>query len=978
MRLTKNTITLLLLLFCNKLLSQDLEKFNKLEGLNSYTVYCVIQDSKGFIWLGTDAGVTRYDGYKFINYNIDDGLTDSDIFQVFEDDLGRLWFLTNSGKPTLYDNGKLLNASNTAWLANIQPSKLAVYIKQFDDRTICYATLDTAYIISNNKVINKYASPKLGTQTYSNIQAVTKLNNDIILIQNSGIYNTRTKQNFQYNPQYIVLSPITKTLITDTEVYYFYKDSVYSFNLLNYSSKAVGTFRNKDLFLSIIKNNNTDSVTLYGYNSCYKYNIKTQKISKSYTTNNFQITGLLNDAEGNMWFSSLNRGVFFKKKEISNKAVKITNSLLNTGIAATTVTKISDKIFIGYNDGVYLLKGKLNTEYFQLAPQNRKQSIKQIYQIGRYLFFLNSNQITIKKNNQLIERLGSAKQITENDSAIYIASTNGTFKLLKTNFNNFLGKNYKNVVTPISKRRSTRVLSFSSDSLFAGGIDGLQLFIKELPLPKTPWNSETDKGYITKIIKLKENVVAISTKDKGVGIIYGDTIFSINKKNGLLVNNCKTLYSCEKGALWVVTTKGINKILYTINSNRSINYKVIDYSKAFDFSSLSINDVVQSNDTLFVATDEGAYYNILNKEDKDVQYTRVYIESVKVGDSIYQNRPEYHLKYWQNNVEINYVGLSFQYPGKIKYRYKLIPIDTFWHETENIKVEYPYLNSGHYEFIVTACLPNGIWNPQMQTIKIDIETPYWRTLWFIIVICVLSTAVVSLFVYFLFKNMRHKHLLQNQKLTFEKQLSELEYQSLQLQMNPHFIFNAIYAIQGFYASGNLISAKQYISKLANLVRKILESVRQNRISLEDEINLLKSYLELFALKYNGNLKYEFVVDKKLDASKTLIPPMLIQPIVENALLHGIGPLKEGGELRIEFNLKDTLIECKVLDNGIGRVKSAQLKQGIEKQSIGLETIEKRLKLLFNSTTALSVFEINDAFPLNENTGTIVTLQITLQ
>ena len=106
--------------------------------------------------------------------------------------------------------------------------------------------------------------------------------------------------------------------------------------------------------------------------------------------------------------------------------------------------------------------------------------------------------------------------------------------------------------------------------------------------------------------------------------------------------------------------------------------------------------------------------------------------------------------------------------------------------------------------------------------------------------------------------------------------------------------------------------------------------------------------------------------------------MLIQPIVENALLHGIGPLKEGGELRIEFNLKDTLIECKVLDNGIGRVKSAQLKQGIEKQSIGLETIEKRLKLLFNSTTALSVFEINDAFPLNENTGTIVTLQITLQ
>ena len=353
----------------------------------------------------------------------------------------------------------------------------------------------------------------------------------------------------------------------------------------------------------------------------------------------------------------------------------------------------------------------------------------------------------------------------------------------------------------------------------------------------------------------------------------------------------------------------------------------------------------------------------------------MYINTVSINDSSYSSDHLQQLSYKENRVRIRFVGLAFQAKGNIKYRYKLEDIDTVWQETNNTYIEYPYLSPGHYRFVVTAALPDGNWNTQQASVTFTIQQPYWKRWWFVVPAVFVSMLIIFMIVAYFINDFRKKHRLTNQKLALDKQVAELEHQALRLQMNPHFIFNAIYAIQGFYASGDTLLAKQYIAKLAGLVRMILQAGRSNTISLAEEIKILTNYLELFVLKYEGSLHYHFQLQENMETSAIQIPPMIIQPILENALLHGITALRGDAEIRIDFTVEGNILICKVADNGVGRKKSQLQKTGIEKTSLGLGITGKRLQLLYKELPAQPVMEIKDADPDAENTGTIVILRI---
>lgn len=204
--------------------------------------------------------------------------------------------------------------------------------------------------------------------------------------------------------------------------------------------------------------------------------------------------------------------------------------------------------------------------------------------------------------------------------------------------------------------------------------------------------------------------------------------------------------------------------------------------------------------------------------------------------------------------------------------------------------------------------------------------------------------------------------------------------ALRAQMNPHFIFNSLSSIQHLITTGNKESAIKYLNKFSLLMRNLLESSIEAKIVLSEEISLLKKYLSLEALRFNNSFKYTILVAENLDAEAIEVPALLVQPFVENAILHGL--LNKSGAnklLEVRFGKKDEFIICEIEDNGIGRKASAERKSPLKasKKSRGIEVTEKRLELLnnFNGNSIEIIDKTNDK---REPEGTLVILKISIE
>lgn len=236
----------------------------------------------------------------------------------------------------------------------------------------------------------------------------------------------------------------------------------------------------------------------------------------------------------------------------------------------------------------------------------------------------------------------------------------------------------------------------------------------------------------------------------------------------------------------------------------------------------------------------------------------------------------------------------------------------------------------------------------------------------------LLLAVIS---YLLFNRYRLKQQAQKDKT--EKRTLEIESRMLRSQMNPHFLFNSLNSIQSYISGADTFTAESYLSKFALLVRNILEYSRINTISLDDDLNALKIYMELEQLRFRGMFEFEVICDDELIDDELFIPPMLMQPFVENAIIHGLRHKQEQGKVKIVLNKKNGLLKCEIKDNGIGREKANQFtKPGKKKSSLGMQVTKERFEILRQQMHPEASMEIIDL--TNENgsaAGTLVKLLI---
>ena len=217
-------------------------------------------------------------------------------------------------------------------------------------------------------------------------------------------------------------------------------------------------------------------------------------------------------------------------------------------------------------------------------------------------------------------------------------------------------------------------------------------------------------------------------------------------------------------------------------------------------------------------------------------------------------------------------------------------------------------------------------------------------------------------------------------LTLQKELAEYEQKALHLQMNPHFVFNCLGSISSFIAQNGTDIAVKYLAKFAKLMRLTLEYSKESLIPIDKEIESLQNYLELEQLRFNN--KFDFTIKKNINIEDDMaLPPLLLQPFVENAIIHGLIPKEEKGKININFIIENESLICTIEDTGIGFDKSKALKESLisAHKSMALDITKKRLEMIETSTTKKAKVEILEIKNENDKVlGTRVVLNLPVQ
>ena len=456
---------------------------------------------------------------------------------------------------------------------------------------------------------------------------------------------------------------------------------------------------------------------------------------------------------------------------------------------------------------------------------------------------------------------------------------------------------------------------------------------------------ESSFKYIRNFSSDPEGNVWISSEDQGLGRTDKDSISRgiiefISDQDGLISNNISQMDFGPNGNLWILSDVGLS------------TYDIRD--KSFTHSTWNFG-LPKSSEFVFLPKGKiglvlgGGGICVFNPAllDNSVELPEPYITNVTVRDNTI--RPGNQLDLAHINVQNGreYLGFGFSALGYLnpkEFAYFFQGVDEDWIYTEERRTaSYSNLTPGRYQFYLKSRVQGGEWSPE-KVFDIYLVPKWYETTWFKLAIG-LMLVLITLYVYrWRLNQVRQKEKIKSE---YQRKLNELELQSLRSQMNPHFLYNSLNSIQNFIIKSETKKAVGYLDRFSRLVRLILQNSRSKSVSLKDEIDALHLYLSLEQLRFSDRFEYEIKVDPDISLNDTEIPPMLLQPFAENAILHGLVSTNQKGKLLIKISKGSNGLECIIDDNGIGRAAALKNKSSYRKgkKSMGLMITKERLNML---------------------------------
>lgn len=944
------------------------------DGLPSSEVYCSLQDSKGYMWFGTDRGVARFDGYKFKVFTTADGLSDNTVFNIYESENGTLFFRTYNGVICKYRNdifstittNRYEYSNATTASSDSQDNYWFSKRDQAGESDFCYIDKN-----KNEKIVRKHYPSDI---SYLHIYEISK--NNFISILAYGVENDMKKINSSIN--YLV-------------IYRYYGDSL----IFRLKDSAINSSFNNTFIYSIIRPKKDDDSYLI---SIGKYILNIGKDNKISYINNINPGPIYADRQGRIWVSGYNAGVALLDSALISSKVYFSGK---------TITSIFQDSEFGYwfstiDDGVYYipnlnrktlfppsLQGTKKIKNICIAREKPHTSLFAADQSGA-LYKIVGKTITPQfyKSKQLLNsRPSSILKLGENK--IIYSNSIGTFEVTNKSITPFLpmgnlysllrdsatesltinsGVLYRynsrsNNLTKIKTNVKTRLFCLAEyqKNIYVGSMMGLLLFRKN----KLTLFDKNNPLLVKRItdIKTSRNNLWIATRGVGIILKTDEKLTQISENKGLISNMCNNIFIANDQSIWVSTNKGISWIKYNEG-----HYTIRNITVADGLSSNEVNQVVVVDDTVWAATNNGiSYFTKSSLLPINVE-TPIHFTRLQVNGKIAPIQENLDLAYDQNTLVFNYVGISFKNAGKVQYKYQLLGIDTGWNYTEQTILQYNYLAPGRYTLTIHSKNINGAWSKSAASISFHINPPFWQTWWFFafIFLVVIDVTVVIF------------RLIKKRKKNVEKlnhDLSRAEQLLLSAQIEPHFIFNSLNSIHNYILAEDKRFASKYLTNFAKLMRGVLIQSQQTTIPVKSELETLNAYLELESLRFKNKFSYTIDVDEELLTSDTvLLPSLLLQPFIENAVLHGLVPHKEKGCLFVRFWMTDNVLNCTIRDTGVGinnsKIKSE--KENKEHKSVGMTLTKRRIDLmnmLVKNKATLSVSQV----PREEGGGTLIEL-----
>jgi ligand-binding sensor domain-containing protein len=423
-------------------------------------------------------------------------------------------------------------------------------------------------------------------------------------------------------------------------------------------------------------------------------------------------------------------------------------------------------------------------------------------------------------------------------------------------------------------------------------------------------------------------------------------------------NIIRSFIQDDEGNLWTSSTDGIFKI------NR----------KRDEITLYGRNYGINGNDLMFGASYKGqkgklyfghavGYYSFFPAElTRGIRPPQIVISDFRLANKLIQPRDNgplteplsevkvIRLNHNQDIFSFDFAAIDFINPENNRHLFMLENYDEGWNLAgSERRAIYYNVPPGKYVFRVKAANSFGVWTE--RSIEVIITPPWWSTWWFRIGVVLAIAAIFYIIVKWRVNQKFHRQLERSEK---EKQLAELrqktgelEMQALRAQMNPHFIFNSLNSINRFILQNNKAQASEYLTKFSRLVRMILQNSQASFITLESELDALKLYLELEALRFDHRFAYKINVSKDLDIEVLKVPPLIIQPYAENAIWHGLMHKEEKGNLEIDILMEGDHITYVITDDGIGRKQSAAMasKTATRHKPMGLKITADRISML---------------------------------
>jgi len=492
-------------------------------------------------------------------------------------------------------------------------------------------------------------------------------------------------------------------------------------------------------------------------------------------------------------------------------------------------------------------------------------------------------------------------------------------------------------------------------------------------------NIERGKFIKELVYNSKIKALIYSVSGEGITIRYDSgKIIRLSQQDGLASNFINQFYEDEQGIFWVATNQGINTLEFIEPEGVKI-HSILNSSKLLN--SPNILQIYNKDSMLYIGTDAG--FNCINlrsiEQNKSI-IVPLRIEGIEVNGLKKNDFTSLeNLTYNQNNITFHYTALAFNQYGNIDYRYRIKGISDPWVYTKQRKVNFASILPGTYTFELEVQNEFGDWVRLDLLPKFTINKPYWKTWWFIGGGLLLGLFLISSILYYYISNLkREKAFLENEQL-LSNELNESRQKALSSQLNPHFVFNSLNSIQNFILTKRRELSSDYLSMFSKLMRFVFENSKKLYVPLSDEIAALKLYLELEQVRHNH--KFEYTINSgNLRAERIDIPSLLIQPIIENAIWHGLlHKLEENRLLEISFYEEGENLNIEIKDNGIGRGQSQPRPKFIKKQkSSGVELTQRRLSLLCQSTGLKTSFKVIDLYDkANNPSGTLVKITIPL-